>query len=89
MAVSNKQSKVVLKQGTVVSNNMNKTIVVLVTRKYRHPLYRKIVRTNKRYYAHDPKNSCRAGDTVVIKESKPLSKTKRWALVEILERGEL
>lgn len=74
--------------GKVVSNKMNKTIVVQIDRKVKHPLYGKYVRKSSKMYAHDEKNECNIGDMVVIKQSRPLSRTKRWILVEILKRDE-
>jgi small subunit ribosomal protein S17 len=70
--------------GTVVSNKMDKTVVVTVGRKFRHPLYGKVVQSTKRYMAHDENNDCEIGDEVVIVESRPISKHKRWAVQEIL-----
>ncbi|MCO6452831.1 MAG: 30S ribosomal protein S17 [Caldilineales bacterium] len=70
--------------GIVVSNKMDKTVVVRVERTHRHPLYGKVVRTHKKYHAHDENNSCEIGDQVRILESRPLSKTKRWVVVETL-----
>ncbi len=75
------------RNGIVVSDKANKTIVVNVQRQVVHPKYGKIVRLNKKYKAHDENNDCRAGDTVRIMETRPLSKTKRWRLVEILEKA--
>lgn len=74
------------KQGIVVSNKMDKTIVVRVERQYKHPLYKKIVRSHKKFKAHDAENECQEGDVVEIKESRPLSREKRWVLNRILER---
>lgn len=74
--------------GKVISDKMNKTIVVEVERKVKHPLYGKYVRRFTKMYAHDEENSSRIGDIVVIKQSRPLSKLKRWVLVEILKREE-
>lgn len=74
--------------GKVISNKMNKTIVVQVERRVKHPLYGKYVRRFSKMYAHDEENTCRIGDLVVIKQTRPLSKTKRWALVEILKKEE-
>ena len=71
-----------------VSNKMNKTIVVQVERKVKHPLYGKYVRRFTKMYAHDENNTCQMGDTVVIQQTRPLSKTKRWRLVEIIKREE-
>lgn len=73
--------------GSVVSNKMDKTVVVVVTRTKRHPLYQKVVRIRKRYMAHDPENACQMGDQVRIVESRPLSKKKRWVVEAILEQG--
>lgn len=70
--------------GIVVSNAMDKTVVVRVERTTRHPLYGKVVRTHTKYHAHDENNACKSGDRVRIRESRPLSKTKRWVVVETL-----
>lgn len=75
------------KVGRVVSNKMNKTIVVVVETLKRHRIYKRTYRQSKRFYAHDEENTCQIGDTVRIEESRPLSKTKRWTLVEIVKRG--
>ena len=75
------------RNGVVVSNKADKTIVVNVQRKVVHPKYGKIVRLNKKYKAHDEKNDCNIGDVVRIMETRPLSKTKRWRLVEIIEKA--
>ena len=72
--------------GLVVSNKMEKTIVVAVARKVKHPIYGKFVNKTKKYHAHDEKNECSIGDTVRLMETRPLSKTKRWRLVEIIEK---
>lgn len=74
--------------GKVVSNKMEKTIVVSVERKVKHPLYGKYIRKSSKMYAHDDKNICQTGDVVLIKQSKPLSKTKNWVLVEIIEKAD-
>jgi small subunit ribosomal protein S17 len=74
--------------GRVVSDKMDKTVVVRVERLYRHRLYKKVIKAAKKYKAHDAENSCRVGDLVRIIESRPLSRTKRWAVEEILERAE-
>ncbi len=76
------------KTGRVVSNKMDKTAVVAVDYLKPHPLYRKIIRKTKKFHAHDEENTCRVGDTVRIEESRPLSRTKRWRVVEILQRVE-
>lgn len=73
--------------GTVVSDKMEKSVVVLVERTVRHPLYKKFVKRYKRFAAHDEQNSCQVGDKVVIIESRPLSKTKRWRVSRILEKA--
>jgi small subunit ribosomal protein S17 len=73
--------------GLVVSNKMDKSIVVQIERKYRHPIYGKFVRKTKKFIAHDEKNDCNIGDTVRIMETRPLSKYKNWRLVEIIERA--
>lgn len=73
--------------GTVVANAMNKSIVVRVDRKIAHPLYKKPVMRSARLYAHDEKNDANIGDTVRLMETRPLSKLKRWRLVEIVERA--
>ena len=73
--------------GRVVSDKMDKTITVLVERRVRHPLYGKIITRTTKIKAHDEDNTCRAGDLVRIRETRPLSKTKSWTLVEVLERA--
>ena len=73
--------------GEVVSTKMDKTIVVKVKRRFPHPQFRKTVTSFKKYYAHDDTNDAGIGDTVRISESRPLSKTKRWALVKVEERN--
>ena len=72
--------------GIVSSNKMDKTITVKVERKIKHPLYGKFLKKTTSFHAHDEKNECSIGDTVKIMESRPLSKTKRWRLVEIVEK---
>ncbi|MDK2909712.1 MAG: small subunit ribosomal protein [Bacteroidales bacterium] len=72
--------------GVVVSNKMDKSIVVRVERRLKHPKYGKFVKRSTKFMAHDEKNECQIGDTVRIMETRPLSKTKRWRLVEIIER---
>ena len=73
--------------GEVFSNKMDRTITVVVKWKEKHPIYGKFVNKTKKYHAHDEKNECNIGDTVRIMETRPLSKTKRWRLVEIIERA--
>ena len=75
------------KVGTVVSNKMDKTIVVAVESLKKHRIYKRTYRQTKRFHAHDEQNSCQIGDVVRIEESRPLSKTKHWRLVEIIKRG--
>jgi len=74
--------------GEVVSNKMTKTIVVRVERRFSHPQFKKIVTAYKKFYAHDEKAEAKIGDTVRIEETRPLSKLKRWKLVEVVERNE-
>jgi len=73
--------------GEVVSNKMNKTIVIAVKTKMKHPMYGKFVNKTSKFYAHDEANTCGVGDVVRIMETRPLSKTKKWRLVEIIERA--
>ncbi|MDP2187980.1 MAG: 30S ribosomal protein S17 [Sphingobacteriaceae bacterium] len=73
--------------GSVVSNKMQKTITVAVERKVKHPIYGKFVKSTKKFTAHDENNDCNIGDVVRIMETRPLSKNKRWRLVEIVERA--
>jgi small subunit ribosomal protein S17 len=73
--------------GTVVSDHMDKTVVVLVQRLVKHPLYQKYIRKRKRYKVHDGKNDCHPGDRVLIIETRPLSREKRWRVKEILEKA--
>ena len=75
------------RQGVVFSNKMDKTITVAIKWKEEHPIYGKFVNKTKKYHAHDEKNECTIGDTVKIMETRPLSKLKRWRLVEIIERA--
>ncbi|TEB08275.1 30S ribosomal protein S17 [Pelotomaculum schinkii] len=74
--------------GKVVSDKMDKTVVVAVETLVRHPLYQRIIRRTKKFKAHDEQNSCRVGDKVKMMETRPLSKEKRWRIIEILERAE-
>ncbi len=73
--------------GVVVSNKMDKTIVVAERRKFKHPIYGKFINKTTKFYAHDDGNACNIGDTVRIMETRPLSKQKCWRLVEIIERA--
>jgi small subunit ribosomal protein S17 len=76
-----------VREGTVVSDLMDKTVVVEVSRLVRHPLYKRVIRRTARCKAHDTENACSVGDRVRIMESRPLSKTKRWRVVSILEKA--
>ena len=76
------------RHGQVISNKMAKTIVVRVERRFPHPRFRKVVKAYKKFYAHDEKGDAKPGDWVRIEETRPLSKTKRWRLIEIVERNE-
>jgi small subunit ribosomal protein S17 len=73
--------------GVVVGNNMDKTAVVVVSRLKKHKTYMKYIRSQSKYLAHDPQNLCRIGDRVKIIESKPISKRKRWQIIEVIEKG--
>jgi small subunit ribosomal protein S17 len=75
------------REGEVISNKMAKTIIVRVERRFPHPKYKKVVTGYKKLYAHDEKNEAKMGDRVRLEETRPLSKTKRWRLVEVVERG--
>jgi small subunit ribosomal protein S17 len=72
--------------GVVSSNKMDKTVTVAVERKVKHPIYGKFVKKTTKFHAHDEKNECSIGDVVKIMETRPLSKTKRWRLVEVVEK---
>lgn len=73
--------------GKVVSDKMDKTVIVLVERRVKHPLYGKIIRRSNKFHAHDENNQYKMGDTVVIAESRPLSKTKTWVVSELIEKA--
>jgi len=75
------------KVGRVVSNKMDKTVVVSVERLRRHPIYKRVVRLSSKFKAHDEENNAKVGDTVRIEESRPLSRDKRWRVVEVVARG--
>lgn len=81
------QGKRRTKTGRVVSDKMDKTIVVSVERLRRHPIYKRVVRLSSKFKAHDEENTARVGDTVRIEESRPLSREKRWRVVEVIARG--
>jgi small subunit ribosomal protein S17 len=82
-ARSNRKERV----GEVIANKMAKTIIVRVERRFPHPKYKKVITGYKKFYAHDEKSEAKVGDRVRIQETRPISKTKRWRLVEIVERG--
>jgi len=75
------------KEGVVVSDRMDKTVVVAVQRLLRHPLYRRVIRQTRKYKAHDAANDCNVGDRVEIVESRPFSKDKKWRVAKVLERA--
>ena len=77
-----------VREGWVISNRLDKTIVVAVERLFRHPRYEKVIRRTSKLYAHDEKNECKIGDKVKVMETRPLSKLKRWRLSEILKKAE-
>ena len=85
MSESNSVERVLT--GTVVSASRDKTIAVLVERKVRHPIYKKYIKRSTKVHAHDENNECGLGDVVRVAESKPFSKTKNWALLEIVEKS--
>lgn len=85
MSDTNKTRKT--RQGSVVSNGMDKSVVVLVERRVRHKLYGKFIRRRVKYMAHDPANECQVGDIVLIEECRPLSKNKRWRVLDIVQRA--
>jgi small subunit ribosomal protein S17 len=74
-------------QGRVISGKMDKTITVLIERQVQHPIYGKFIRRSTKVHAHDENNECRAGDMVVVEQCRPLSKTKTWRLVRVVERA--
>ena len=77
------------KVGIVISNKMQKTIVVIVENRYSHPIYSKIIVKTKKYLVHDEENICNIGDQVIIQESRPLSKRKRWSMIKIISKSSL
>ena len=83
------EQKIRTVQGRVVSNKMDKTITVAVERKVKHPIYGKFVKRTTKVHAHDANNECGLGDTVEIAECRPLSKTKSWTLVKVLEKAKI
>ena len=90
MLKANKMSERNLRKmriGIVTSDKMDKTITVAIERRVKHPIYGKFVKKTTKFHAHDEKNECGVGDTVKIMETRPLSKTKRWRLVEVVEKA--
>ena len=83
MSLENKM----IRSGVVVSNKADKTVVVKVERKFQHPLYKRTVKQSKKFMAHDETNACQIGDEVKIVESRPLSKRKRWMVLEIVQKA--
>jgi len=77
-----------VREGVVVSDKMDKTVVVMEEKMVLHPLYKKRVKNTRKYKAHDDNNACKVGDKVVIMETRPLAKTKNWRVVEIIEKAE-
>jgi small subunit ribosomal protein S17 len=82
------RGKVKTRVGTVVSDKMDKTVVVAVESHYKHPLYKKILKKTKKFKVHDPEGNSKLGDVVKVSETRPISKTKRWRLVEIIKKAE-
>jgi small subunit ribosomal protein S17 len=87
VTVSSERNARKVREGLVVSDKMDKTVVVAVEDRFKHPLYGKVVRRTSKLKAHDEQNSCGIGDRVLLMETKPLSATKRWRVVEILEKA--
>jgi small subunit ribosomal protein S17 len=87
MAETKNRNQRKVRLGTVTSDKMDKTIVVRIDRTMKHPVYQKIFRTNSKVYAHDANNDARMGDVVRVMETRPLSATKRWRLVEVVTRA--
>ena len=87
MSEKNSRSARKVRVGTVISSKMDKTAVIRVDRTMKHPLYKKTVRTSSKLYAHDENNEANIGDVVRVMETKPRSKTKRWRLVEVVEKA--
>ena len=81
------QEQKMIRSGIVVSNKADKTVVVRVERKFQHPLYSRTVKQSKKFMAHDETNACQIGDVVKIVESRPLSKRKRWTVLEIVQKA--
>jgi len=81
------QENRMIRNGVVVSNKADKTVVVRVERKFQHPLYSRTVKSSKKYMAHDENNACQIGDVVKIMESRPLSRRKRWMVVDVVQKS--
>jgi small subunit ribosomal protein S17 len=81
------EKKIRTLQGKVISDKMDKSVTVLLERQIKHPLYKKFIKRSTKLHVHDENNECSIGDMVEIRECRPISKTKAWALVEIVERG--
>ena len=81
------EKRVRTETGRVISNKMDKTITVMVERRVKHPLYGKYIRRSSKFHAHDENNQCQEGDVVTIAECRPISKSKTWRLVEVVERA--
>jgi len=86
-AVAQARNRRKTREGVVVSDKMDKTVVVRVEERVKHPLYGKVMRRTKRFKAHDEQNACGVGDRVLLMETRPLSATKRWRVVEIIEKA--
>ncbi len=82
------RGKLKIRIGTIVSDKMDKTVVVAVESHYKHPLYKKILRKIKKFKVHDPEGKGKVGDIVKVSETRPISKTKRWRLVEVIKKAE-
>lgn len=82
-----KESNKKVREGVVISDKMSKTRSVEVTRQFRHPLYEKVMRRRKHYFAHDEKNESKSGDRVLIRETRPLSRNKRWEVIKIFNQA--
>jgi len=81
------EKKIRTLQGKVISDKMDKSVTVLLERQVKHPLYKKYIRRSTKLHVHDEKNECSIGDMIAIRECRPISKTKSWTLVEVIERG--
>jgi small subunit ribosomal protein S17 len=87
MAEAEKRNNRKIRQGIVVSAKMDKGIVVRIDRTMKHPLYKKVIKTSSKLYAHDEKNDAKFGDVVRVMETRPLSKLKRWRIIDVVERA--